>query len=82
MISKMGYQDSNVLIFCVWKRRNRKPGIVRVQSWGDVRSGTPRIEPQTGQASSRKIWDIITVSGNKAAPNRPLFFLLGARQLT
>lgn len=61
MISKMGYQDSNVLIFCVWKRRNRKPGIVRVQSWGDVRSGTPRIEPQTGQASSRKIWDIITV---------------------
>ncbi|TLS25043.1 hypothetical protein PpBr36_07291 [Pyricularia pennisetigena] len=61
IISKMGYQNTAVIIFCVWRRKNRKPGIVRVQTWEDVRSGTPRIEPETGQTSARKVWDMIIV---------------------
>ncbi|TLD25152.1 hypothetical protein PspLS_05891 [Pyricularia sp. CBS 133598] len=59
--SKMGYENRDGLVFCVWQGANRNSGIVRVQTWEDVRSSTPRTESEIEQTSAREIWDMITV---------------------
>lgn len=62
IVSKMNYKNRAGLLLCVWRRENTKPGILRVQTWSDVRRGTPRTEPDTAQTSTNKVMDMITVS--------------------